>query len=72
MRSPEAIYIGDETRDCEAAREAGIAFGAVAWGYATVETLAEMQPEMVFRTVEEIAECVEVNPGVGVHLEKGI
>jgi len=27
------IYIGDQTTDAEAARGAGVAFGAVAWGY---------------------------------------
>ncbi len=35
----DAIAIGDEVRDVEAARDAGIAFGAVAWGYATVDAL---------------------------------
>ena len=50
-----AIAIGDEVRDIEAARAAGIACGAVTWGYAAPEALRAMQPDMVFERVEEIA-----------------
>ena len=51
----EAIAIGDEIRDLEAARRAGIAFGAVAWGYTKVESLVAHAPAEVFATVDEIA-----------------
>lgn len=51
----EAICIGDEVRDLEAARAEGIAFGAVAWGYTTPETLRAHAPEEMFESVEEIA-----------------
>jgi phosphoglycolate phosphatase len=51
----EAIAIGDEQRDAEAARLAGIAFGAVAWGYADVEALRATQPAHVFLSIEDIA-----------------
>lgn len=37
----EAIYIGDQGTDAEASRKAGVAFGAVHWGYATIEALRE-------------------------------
>jgi phosphoglycolate phosphatase len=50
-----AIAIGDEVRDIEAARAAGIACGAVAWGYADPGTLAALQPDMMFATMEEVA-----------------
>lgn len=36
-----AIYIGDQDTDAEASRKAGVAFGAVHWGYATIEALRE-------------------------------
>lgn len=53
--APEhAIAIGDELRDSEAARAAGIAFGAVAWGYATREALAAQNPEAMFATMDDI------------------
>ena len=50
----EALCIGDEVRDLEAARAEGIAFGAVAWGYTTPEALRAHAPEEMFETVEEI------------------
>jgi phosphoglycolate phosphatase len=48
------LAIGDEVRDAEAAKAAGIDFAAVAWGYATVEALAKTGPVTVFATVGEI------------------
>jgi phosphoglycolate phosphatase len=37
----EAIYIGDQGTDADASRKAGVDFGAVHWGYATIEALRE-------------------------------
>ena len=50
----EAIYIGDEVRDIEAAREADVASGAVSWGYNTVESLRAYAPTEVFTNHGEI------------------
>lgn len=50
----EAICIGDEIRDLEAARGAGIAFGGVSWGYATTEALAARSPTLLFGRVDEV------------------
>jgi phosphoglycolate phosphatase len=54
----ETLCVGDELRDLEAAREAGIPFGAVTWGYTNAEALRAQAPEAVFERVEEIAEAV--------------
>ena len=43
-----ALYIGDQTADAEAARAAGMDFGAVHWGYATPAVLLAMEPAQVF------------------------
>jgi phosphoglycolate phosphatase len=51
----EAIAVGDETRDIEAAREAGIAAGAVAWGYAWRSLLESRAPDAIFDVPEDIA-----------------
>lgn len=51
----QAIAIGDEVRDIEAARAAGIACGAVMWGYAAPEVLEAAKPDMVFERVEDVA-----------------
>jgi phosphoglycolate phosphatase len=51
----EAICIGDEIRDHEAAARVGIAFGAVAWGYARPDALRACSPALTFETMDEIA-----------------
>ena len=50
----EVIAIGDETRDIEAARLAGIACGAVTWGYAAPQALTDRKPDLVFTRMDEI------------------
>jgi len=50
----DALAIGDEIRDIEAARDAGIAFGAVCWGYAAPEILRARRPDLVFERVEDV------------------
>ncbi|MGB5835260.1 MAG: HAD hydrolase-like protein, partial [Thiohalocapsa sp.] len=51
-----AIYIGDEIRDIEAARRAGIAVGAVTWGYNQAGVLRRHEPDLLFEQVHEIAD----------------
>ncbi|WP_152047710.1 HAD hydrolase-like protein [Aureimonas psammosilenae] len=50
-----AIYIGDETRDAEAADKAGLGFGAVTWGYSTRAALLAHRPNLVFDRIADIA-----------------
>jgi phosphoglycolate phosphatase len=52
----KAIYIGDQMVDAEAARSAGIAFGAVAWGYGSLESLDKYAPEVTFTHVAQIGQ----------------
>lgn len=53
-RSQEAIYIGDQVTDLEASRKVGVAFGAVAWGYGTIESLRAQRPEEEFAQVGDL------------------
>lgn len=53
---PNAILIGDEIRDHEAAQSTGVAFGAVEWGYTAPEALSAIPPTVLFRTPSDIAE----------------
>ena len=48
------IAIGDEVRDIEAARAAGIACGAVTWGYAAAQALRAREPDFVFERMDDI------------------
>jgi len=52
--SHEAIYIGDQVPDLEAARNVNIAFGAVSWGYGTIESLREHSPDEEFDSVSAL------------------
>lgn len=49
-----AIYIGDETRDIEAAKLAGFGSGAVLWGYATSEAPPGLSPMHSFCSIEDL------------------
>lgn len=51
----QAIAIGDELRDIEAARAAGIACAAVTWGYAAPEALRALAPDLMFDRMDDIA-----------------
>jgi phosphoglycolate phosphatase len=51
---PEAILIGDEIRDAQAAARTGIAFGAVTWGYTHGGALRDHGPQETFAAVPEL------------------
>ena len=54
MVKEAAIYIGDQATDLQAARAEGIAFGAVAWGYADFRSLQDLGPDEAFAAVTEL------------------
>ena len=54
VSAADCIYIGDELRDATAAAQAGLAFGAVAWGYTRIETLRRHQPAAEFLEPSEV------------------
>jgi phosphoglycolate phosphatase len=55
VRPDRALAVGDEIRDVEAAREAGLRAGVVAWGYARFDALEATAPDEAFRTVDALA-----------------
>ena len=59
----QAIAIGDEIRDIEAARAAGIACAAVTWGYAAPDALRALGPDLVFDRMEDIARSLVTTGG---------
>jgi phosphoglycolate phosphatase len=54
VSASDTLSIGDEVRDIEAARECGVAAGAVSWGYAAPERLKAERPDFVFRRPDDI------------------
>lgn len=57
----QALAIGDETRDIDAAREVGMRAGAVLWGYASEEALLKLNPDAVFREPQDILDYLAAN-----------
>jgi phosphoglycolate phosphatase len=64
VEASRAIAIGDETRDIEAARAAGIACGAVTWGYAAPKALEARAPDLMFERMGDIADALVANDQV--------
>jgi phosphoglycolate phosphatase len=54
----DVIYVGDETRDIDAAVKAGVRTVAVSWGYATRDTLASRRPDAIVDSPSELALAV--------------
>ncbi len=61
MKPHEVLAIGDETRDVDAAREVGMRAGSVLWGYAAEELLSAMEPDVMFRTPQDILDYVDAH-----------
>jgi phosphoglycolate phosphatase len=61
----QAIAIGDEVRDIEAARAVGMACGAVCWGYAAPAALRALGPDHVFERMDEIVPILARTRRVG-------
>ena len=51
----QALYIGDEVRDAEAALRAGVPFAAVSWGYTRRDALEALRPCTVFDDPSAVA-----------------
>jgi phosphoglycolate phosphatase len=54
VESRQAIVIGDEIRDLNAAQAARMAFGAVSWGLTRPEALEAGEPAVLFRQMSDI------------------
>ncbi len=58
VNKQDAVYIGDEVRDIEAARKAGVASVAVTWGFHSEALLRESRPDRLITAVAALAEAV--------------
>ncbi|MBA3661524.1 MAG: HAD hydrolase-like protein [Gammaproteobacteria bacterium] len=65
-RPVDAIYIGDETRDIEAALANEMRVLAVTWGYASESVLAQCGPTRIIRNPSEILQYLNVVAGEAV------
>ncbi len=54
----EAIYVGDEVRDIEAARACGMRCAAVTWGYASRAALQAQAPDFLVTDVDSLPDML--------------
>lgn len=57
----ETIYIGDETRDLQAANKAGIGCALVTWGFNERSLLERYQPKFLFDNAHELLTLIKVD-----------
>ena len=48
------VYVGDEVRDIEAARQAGVAVAAVTWGFNAADLLARHAPDFLIERPDQV------------------
>ncbi|MEG0377324.1 MAG: HAD-IA family hydrolase [Eubacterium sp.] len=59
LKQEELLYIGDETRDIESCKKAGVDVAAVRWGYNTSEALERCQPTYMVDSIWDILSIVK-------------
>ena len=66
IKAANILYVGDETRDIEAAKKEGIKVIAVTWGYNSHAILETFSPDFIAHTPEELFDiCVaHIWPGL--------
>ena len=59
IRPEEVIYVGDDTRDIEAARKTNIEIVAVSWGYNSKQLLEKQNPDFLIDNPRQLIETLE-------------
>ncbi len=54
LKRERVLYVGDETRDIEAAHKAGVQIAAVSWGYNNAEVLSRFSPDYLLANPKEL------------------
>lgn len=65
----EVVYIGDETRDIEAAKKSNIKVAAVTWGFNSATVLKEYNPDFILDKPQELLDIIECNCGLNKSLQ---
>lgn len=58
VKPEESIYIGDETRDIEAAKRSQVKAIAVTWGFNSKEILAAQNPDLLVERPSELVDAI--------------
>ncbi|PHV61186.1 HAD-IA family hydrolase [Cyanobacterium aponinum UTEX 3222] len=65
----EVIYIGDETRDIEAAKKSNIKVAAVTWGFNSASVLKKYNPDFILDKPQELLDIIKCNCGLNKSLQ---
>ena len=60
LHPSNVLYVGDEVRDIEAAKKAGIRIAAVTWGYNSKKALEAYKPDYLVTKPEELLQICAV------------
>lgn len=63
LTAREILFVGDETRDVEAAKKVHIPMAAVTWGFNSPHSLAIMKPDHLFERPEDLTAFLKAGPG---------
>jgi len=58
LERSDVLYVGDEVRDVEAAKKAGVAVAAATWGFHAETLLRESRPDYVIADPSQLAELI--------------
>ena len=59
LKKDEVVYVGDEIRDIDACKKAGVKIIAVTWGFNTKKVLENHQPDYIINKPREILNIVK-------------
>jgi phosphoglycolate phosphatase len=59
LSADRVVYVGDETRDIEASKHAGIPVVAVSWGLNSRAALASLSPDQIADDPHELPGCLQ-------------
>ncbi len=59
LKAKDVVYVGDETRDIEAAKKARVRVIAVSWGYNALGALRKEKPDFLISKPEELIKLLE-------------
>lgn len=60
LKPGQTVYVGDETRDIDAAKKAGVRVVAVSWGYNARKILKEQNPDYLVENPKDLVEILEL------------
>ena len=60
LRPDEIIYVGDETRDIEAAKKSKIKIIAVSWGFNSSQILKQQKPDFLIEHPQQLMQVIKL------------